>query len=89
MPADHAEILLACRSTLAVIDKDGLEKSGLTQEQYWRDVIHRHAHRFAEQTQGTVYKYRCSDRRTLIQLDSAKGTVSSVPTLALPSSHAA
>lgn len=79
MPEDHAAILEACGTTLAIIDRDSLAGTGLTQEQYWRDVIHRHAHRFAAQEPASIYKYRCSDRRTRIRLDSSKTTESSPP----------
>lgn len=62
MLTEHVSDLLRHNTTLAVIDKDKLKDSGLNQEQYWREVIHRHAHRFAEQDAGSVFKYHCSNR---------------------------
>lgn len=66
MPTEHAIVLCECGTTLAVIDKDGLARTGLTEEQYWREVIHRHAHTFAAQDAATIFKYRCSSRRTQV-----------------------
>ncbi len=68
MPTEHASLLDSYSTTLAIIDKRGYEPSGLTLEQYWREVIHRHAHRFARQDVGTIFAYRCSDRRKEITL---------------------
>lgn len=68
MPVAHAPLLTAYGTTLAVIDKDGHEGSGLALEEYWREVIHRHAHRFYVQQPATIWKYRCSDRRTSVKL---------------------
>ena len=64
----HAALLKAYGTTLAVIDRRGWQPSGLTQEEYWREVIHRHAHRFAAQTVGSIFKYRCSNRPTRFTL---------------------
>jgi len=68
MPLEHATILKGCETTLAVIDKEGRQAVDLTEEQYWREVIHRHAHSFASQGVGTIFKYRCSTRRTEVVL---------------------
>jgi hypothetical protein len=68
MPENHAPLLRAYETTLAVISKRGYELSGLRPQEYWRDVIHRHAHRFVSQPPGTIYRYRCSDRRGKITL---------------------
>lgn len=67
MPDEHREEVLAYKMTLAIIDKDG-QPPELTEEQYWRDVIHRHAHKFVAQPPGSVWKYRCSNRRTRVKL---------------------
>jgi hypothetical protein len=68
MPGNHAQLLRSYGTTVAVIDKKGHDPSGLVLEEYWREVIHRHAHRFASQPPGTVFKYRCSDRRRRVEL---------------------
>ena len=68
MPLEHPEILRDCNTTLAIIDKKHLAATGLTEEQYWREVIHRHTHRIAEQPRATIFLYRCSDKRTLVKL---------------------
>jgi hypothetical protein len=70
MPVEHAGVLSACQTTLAVIDKDARYATGLTEEQYWREVIHRHAHTFHVQDSATVFLYRCSNRRTRVVLDA-------------------
>jgi hypothetical protein len=68
MPIEHAGLIRKYDTTLAVIDKDARPATGLTEEQYWREVIHRHAHRFADQPRATRFLYRCSNRRTTIQI---------------------
>ena len=50
--------------TLAVIDSRN-RPDDLTVEQYWREVIHRHAHQIAEQAPGTLWKYRRTTRRRI------------------------
>jgi hypothetical protein len=64
MPIQHRGLLNSYGTTLAVIDKDG-RPSSLTLEQYWRDVIHRHAHRLADQGAGSWWRYRQATRRRL------------------------
>lgn len=64
MPVEHGPWLRSLRVTLAVIDSRNRPPS-LTPEQYWRDVIHRHAHRFAEQEPGACWKYRLRTRRRI------------------------
>jgi hypothetical protein len=64
MPVEHAEWLSSLRVTLAVIDSRN-RPSDLTPEQYWREVIHRHAHRFIAQERGSCWKYRRDTRRRL------------------------
>ena len=66
MPTRHRLELLKRDSTLAVIDSKA-DRKGLSREEYTRDVIHRWAHRIAEQAQGERYKYRLSGR-SLINL---------------------
>jgi hypothetical protein len=58
--------------TVAVIDKrrgrDGLtpyERLGLTEEEYYRAVIHRHAHQMANQPPWSIYRYRFGSRERL------------------------
>jgi predicted nuclease of predicted toxin-antitoxin system len=61
MLVEHAALLNEYAVTLAVVD--GRVPPTLTPEQYWRDVIHRHAHRFAIQPQGIRFVYRQDSRR--------------------------
>jgi hypothetical protein len=68
MSSQHAPVIRECQTTLAVIDKDGRPNTGLTEEQYWREVIHRHAHRFVEQAPATLLRYRCTNRPSTITL---------------------
>ena len=68
MPTHHEPLITAYGTTLAIIDKEGYDVSGLTLEQYWREVIHRHAHRFAEQAVRRIFKYRANARRTEVKL---------------------
>ncbi len=67
MPVEHEEWLRNLKVTLAVVDSRH-RPSDLTVEQYWRDVIHRHAHRFGDQEPASWWKYRRASRR---RLDSA------------------
>jgi hypothetical protein len=64
MPLQHAALLAQYKTTLAVVDKDA-EPAELTREEYWREVIHRHAHRMAEQDPGSQFKYRRRARRLI------------------------
>lgn len=57
MADEHRDLLDKYGTTLAVVDKKS-RPAHLTLEQYWRDVIHRHAHRFADQGSGRKLKYR-------------------------------
>lgn len=61
---EHRGILEHFGTTLAVIDKKA-RPAHLTLEQYWRDVIHHHAHRFAGQTEGSRFKYNRRSRSPL------------------------
>lgn len=61
MPTRHRADLVKRNSTLAVIDSKA-PRGGRTREQYTREVIHRWAHRMANQTPGSRYKYRLTGR---------------------------
>lgn len=67
MPLHHKQLLEEYGTTLAIIDKDR-QPEHLTLEEYWRDAIHRHAHRFADQEPRTIFKYSTSARRTRVTL---------------------
>lgn len=64
LPNEHLPLLKKYNTTLAVIDKKAIPDT-LTLEEYWRDVIHRHAHRFAEQVSGSRFRYRQDARYRL------------------------
>jgi hypothetical protein len=64
MTGAHGPWLQSLGVTLAVIDSRNLPPS-LRVEQYWRDVIHRHAHRFVSQGPASWWKYRVRGRRRL------------------------
>lgn len=66
MATRHRLDLLKRNTTLAVIDSKA-DRKGLSREEYTRDVIHRWAHRIADQAEGKRYKYRLSGR-SLIRL---------------------
>jgi hypothetical protein len=61
MPTRHRADLIKRGSTVAYIDSKA-PRAGLTREQYTREVIHRWAHRMANQKSGTLYKYRLTGR---------------------------
>jgi hypothetical protein len=56
MYLSHAQALDHFDLTLAVVDQDA-KRGDLTEEEYYREVIHRWAHRMAQQRPGTVMKY--------------------------------
>ena len=64
MPVEHEVWLTSLGITLAVIDSRNRPED-LTPEQYWRDVIHFHAHRFPSQDPASWWKYRRRTRRRL------------------------
>lgn len=64
MPLEHAERLRSLAVTLAVVAA-GDRPAGRTLEQYWREVIHRHAHRIASQPAGSWWRYREAGRRRI------------------------
>jgi hypothetical protein len=61
MPTRHRADLLKRASTLAVIDSKA-NKRGLTREEYTREVVHRWAHRMANQAPGSRFRYRITPR---------------------------
>lgn len=52
----HAAELQHFGLTVAVVDKKA-DRGGLTDEQYYREVIHRWAHLMKRQAEGSVVKY--------------------------------
>jgi hypothetical protein len=64
LPVQHATLIARYGTTLAIIDKDA-QPPDLTREEYWREVIHRHAHRMAHQDAGSRFKYTRRQRRPL------------------------
>lgn len=56
MHLSHAETLAHFGLTLAVIDKKA-DRGDLTEEEYYREVIHRWAHRMVFQREGVVMRY--------------------------------
>ena len=66
MPNEYGEWLRSLGVTLAVIDSRNRPED-LTPEQYWREVIHRHAHHFVEQESGSWWKYGRVSRRKIRQ----------------------
>jgi hypothetical protein len=66
MHKSHAGELRHFGITLAVIDKYA-KRGDLTDEEYYREVIHRWAHRMVFQAPGTVVKYNRT-RSTRIEL---------------------
>jgi hypothetical protein len=68
MPVSHRPELDHFGLTVAVIDRrrwrgqTPAERHGLTDEEYYRTVIHRHAHEMAEQEPGSIWRYRPGGR---------------------------
>ncbi len=61
MPRRHRSDLVKRASTLAIIDSKA-DRRGLTREQYTRDVVHKWAHRMANQAPGSRFRYRLNGR---------------------------
>jgi len=61
LPRQHADLIAQYGTTLAVVDKDA-QPSDLNREEYWREVIHRHAHRMAAQAAESRFKYNRRQR---------------------------
>lgn len=64
MPIEHGERLHDLAVTLAVIVATN-RPTGRTLEQYWREVVHRHAHLIAAQEPGSWWRYRQGGRRKI------------------------
>jgi LmbE family N-acetylglucosaminyl deacetylase len=64
MAVEHADPLREAGIALAVIDSAG-KPEDMTLDEYWRDVIHRQAHRFANQEPGSLWRYRRNGRRRI------------------------
>jgi hypothetical protein len=64
MPVEHGRELSRSGIALAVIDTRG-RPDEMSEEEYWREIIHRHAHRFVNQERGSIWKYRRRGRRRL------------------------
>jgi hypothetical protein len=64
MPTRHRADLLKRNSTLAIIDSRA-DRKGLTREQYTREVVHRWAHRIANQRPGERFKWSLSGRKKI------------------------
>jgi hypothetical protein len=81
MAVEHAAVLNECGTTLAVIDSRvrGPAAETLSEDEYTSEVIHRHAHRFIAQEPGSIFKYRCSERRARIKLDLTERPTSTAP----------
>lgn len=69
LPESHRQTLRHFGLTVAVVDKrkgrDGrtpAQRLGLTDEEYYRTVIHRHAHQMVTQPWGSIYLYRPGQR---------------------------
>lgn len=62
----HAGLVSQYGTTLAVIDKDA-QPPDLNREEYWREVIHRHAHRMAHQDARSAFIYNRRRRRPFTQ----------------------
>ncbi len=64
LPIQHASLIARYGTTLAIIDKNA-QPSDLNREEYWREAIHRHAHRMADQAAGSRFKYNRRRRTPL------------------------
>lgn len=64
MSRGHRQELDHFGLTLAVVDKYA-DRGGLDEEEYYRDVIHREAHRIAAQPHSSIYIYSQGPRRKI------------------------
>lgn len=64
MPAEHGDWLRSLGVALAVIDSRN-RPADLTLPEYWREVVHRHAHQIGAQEPGSWWRYRRATRRRL------------------------
>lgn len=65
MPQRHGPELVGSGIALAVVDSKN-QPPDLKPEEYWREVIHRHAHRFVNQAPGAFWKYRRGGRNPIV-----------------------
>lgn len=70
MPDQHAQLLATYETTVAIVDSKYFKRyvTDLDQVEYWREVVHRHAHRMFVQPPGTILKYRTTARRLPVTL---------------------
>jgi hypothetical protein len=68
LPVEHADEIRDGPVAVAVVDSS-VRPEDLTVDQYRREVVHRHAHRFVEQEAGTVFRYRATARRIRVTLE--------------------
>jgi hypothetical protein len=64
MPIEHGDLLRTLGITLAIIAA-GTRPTGRTLGEYWREVIHRHAHLIVTQDPRSWWRYRQGGRRRL------------------------
>jgi hypothetical protein len=62
MPATHRSVLDDMKTTLATLDPRW-ERTGLTQEEYKREVVHPWAHVMAAQKSATIHRYSMGGHR--------------------------
>jgi hypothetical protein len=62
MPATHGSVLDETATTLATLD-GRWKRSGLPQEAYKCEVVHRWAHVMAAQKSGTIHRYSIGGHR--------------------------
>ena len=60
LPFEQAELIRSGPIAVAVIESSAPRDVGF--DAYLRDMVHRHAHRFADQPPGTAYRYRGARR---------------------------
>lgn len=56
MPSEHGEVILRLTVTIATLHP-AWQDTGLEQEDYKREVVHRWAHRMVEQDRGEIRRY--------------------------------
>lgn len=62
LPTSHRQELDHFALTVAQVDRHG-DHGGRDEEEYYREVIHREAHRMAAQGHGSIWKYSLRPRR--------------------------
>ena len=63
MPNEHGDVISRLAVTVATIRPWNDVDTGLEQEEYKREVVHRWAHSMAEQAEGTVRRYGLTAHR--------------------------